>query len=146
MAATCLASARPASACSSAAECAADEVCLRPVGACASAGTCRRGDFLCPDLWQPACGCDGRSYGSPCDAERVSVSVAHHGSCCLGACSALDRVTISDLNYGVALGLGTLRGVCQSFDRDQNDRVTIDELTTAVRNAMNGCGADGGWR
>ncbi|MDX2170890.1 MAG: Kazal-type serine protease inhibitor domain-containing protein [Deltaproteobacteria bacterium] len=136
-----LVSAAPLLACNGAADCAGGEICVRPSGQCAAPGTCRSPNFDCPALWDPACGCDGRSYISPCDAERSGASIAHRGSCCVGACNALDRVTVSDLAYGVAVGLGTLRGVCQSFDRDQNQRVTIDELTAAVRNAMRGCGA-----
>lgn len=136
-----LVAAEPLPACTDAAMCGEGEICLRPRGACDSAGSCQPSGFECPQLWDPACGCDGQSYPSPCDAERRGVSVAHRGSCCVGACSRLDQVTVYDLTYGVGLGLGMYRGVCQSFDRDQNERVTIDELTAAVRNAMQGCAA-----
>jgi hypothetical protein len=139
VAAAWIAIAVPLSACTESAECGEREVCVRPRGMCHSDGSCLPADVECPRLWDPACGCDRQSYGSPCDAEVRGVSVAHRGSCCVGACRMLDRVTVDDLTYGVAVGLGTLRGACQSFDRDQNQRVTIDELTTAVRNAMQGC-------
>jgi hypothetical protein len=94
---------------------------------------------MCPAIWDPACGCDGHSYASSCDAQQKGIDVAHPGSCCVGACRQLDRVTVDDLTIGVEQSLGLVPNLCRSFDRDQNQRVTIDELTKAVRNAMQGC-------
>jgi hypothetical protein len=124
--------------CTSNADC-GDAYCERPLGQCSGVGVCRAGLVECPALWNPACGCDGHSYRSACDAQAHGVDVAHLGSCCLGACAALDRVTVWDLTIGVEQSLGLPSALCHSFDRDQNQRVTIDELTAAVRNAMRGC-------
>jgi hypothetical protein len=33
----------------------------------------------CPDI--VVCGCDGRQYPTPCDAERAGVSIAGIGAC-----------------------------------------------------------------
>jgi len=120
-------------------ECAANAYCDHPLGQCSGIGQCRARDFICPQIWNPACGCDGHSYTSACVAELSGVDAARLGSCCLGACQQLDRVTVSDLTIGVEQSLGLTSVLCHSFDRDQNQRVTIDELTTAVRNATQGC-------
>lgn len=130
--------------CSGPAMCAADQVCLRPVGSCGG-GHCVSDGFLCPQLYEPACGCDGRSYVSPCEAQRRGGGAARPGACCVGSCSTDDRVTERDLRFGIMAGLGgPAPAACRSFDRDQSARVTIDELITAVGHAMRGCpaGAD----
>lgn len=126
--------------CSDAGQCAAGELCLRALGQCGAPGICIDGDFHCPQLFLPACGCDGQSYVSPCEAQRRGGGALRQGACCVGACSALDRVAESDLRLGVDQGLGLpVVSACRSFDRDQSARVTIDELVTGVRNALRGC-------
>ncbi|MEO8604001.1 MAG: hypothetical protein ABI629_15605 [bacterium] len=128
-----------ASPCATNSDCAPQTYCDHPLGQCSGSGQCRTRLFECPALWNPACGCDGRSYESACNAEVLGVDAAHLGSCCLGACLSLDRVTVEDLTIGVEQSLGLSSALCHSFDRDQNQRVTIDELLAAVRNAMHGC-------
>jgi hypothetical protein len=145
--ALCLASGDAAaqSSCSEPAMCAADRVCLRPVGSCGGSGRCVLDDFNCPHLYEPACGCDGESYVSPCEAQRRGGGAARRGACCVGSCSTSDQVTEHDLRLGIMAGLGgPMASACRSFDRDQSARVTIDELITAVGHAMRGCprGAD----
>lgn len=126
--------------CSQPESCAGGAICLRPVGHCQGEGTCVDGGFDCPALFAPACGCDGRSYPNECDAQRRGTGVVRPGACCVGSCSTDDRVTEADLRLGIAEGLGLVKVLaCRSFDRDQSARVTIDELITAVRNAMLGC-------
>lgn len=97
-------------------------------------------DFDCPQLLEPACGCDGHSYVSPCEAQRQGGGASRPGACCVGSCSTRDQVTETDLRLGIEEGLGGLKVVaCRSFDRDQSAKVTIDELVTAVGNALRGC-------
>jgi hypothetical protein len=62
--------------------CAADEYCGTPVGMCNAAGTCQsvpRPNSMCPDI--VVCGCDGKQYGTPCDAARAHQSLAAVGAC-----------------------------------------------------------------
>jgi hypothetical protein len=126
--------------CSAAATCAVDQVCLRPVGSCAGDGRCVADDFLCPQLFDPTCGCDGQSYVSACEAQRRGVGAARPGACCVGSCSTDDQVTEHELRLGIEEGLGGTKVLaCRSFDRDQSAKVTIDELVTAVGNALRGC-------
>jgi hypothetical protein len=44
-------------------------------------GTCRRVPEVCVEIYQPACGCDGQTYGNECEAARASVAVAYDGPC-----------------------------------------------------------------
>jgi hypothetical protein len=60
---------------------------------------------------------------------------------CIGDCSGIGVVTISDLITGVNMSLGVVGpDHCPAFDRNQDERVTIEELIAAVRNALAGCG------
>lgn len=64
----------------------ADEFCRLPVGQCCcdNLGVCTPIPQACPDIWAPVCGCDGVTYGNPCEAAAASVSIAHEGEC--GGC------------------------------------------------------------
>ena len=62
--------------------CSSGQFCSTPLGQCAGPGTCA------PILTTPGpcndvvvCGCDGKQYPTPCDAERAGVSVASIGPC-----------------------------------------------------------------
>jgi hypothetical protein len=53
-----------------------------PPGMCEGPGTCApilMMPGVCNDL--VVCGCDGRQYPTPCDAERAGVSIAAIGPC-----------------------------------------------------------------
>jgi hypothetical protein len=46
-----------------------------------ASGVCLPKVVACTKESRPVCGCDGRTYGSPCDAHFNEVSVAHEGDC-----------------------------------------------------------------
>lgn len=44
-------------------------------------GQCMNIPQVCPTIWAPVCGCDGKTYGNQCEALAASMSIAHEGPC-----------------------------------------------------------------
>jgi hypothetical protein len=62
--------------------CPTGQYCSKPVGMCSAVGTCTAkpaASEVCPDII--VCGCDGKMYGTPCDAARAGESLAAIGNC-----------------------------------------------------------------
>lgn len=53
---------------------------------CGGFGTCQPAPTGCGRNYDPQCGCDGRDYGNPCNAQMADVVVAHAGMCTTPAC------------------------------------------------------------
>ena len=50
-------------------------------GAIGSAGVCVDVPTGCPDVWDPVCGCDGKTYGNDCTRKGARAQKDHDGEC-----------------------------------------------------------------
>ncbi len=86
--------------------CYSDEECLSPSGtdrmycqfrdgACEGPGECAERPEICPDVWDPVCGCDGETYSNRCYAARAGVSIDHEGPCEVTVCEVDEDCTSS---------------------------------------------------
>jgi hypothetical protein len=71
--------------CGEGAACTTAEWCDFPeesmCGANDADGICRDRPVACPEYYSPVCGCDGTTYGNPCEANAGGTDVAYAGEC-----------------------------------------------------------------
>jgi len=81
------------------ATCSAGYFCLYNAGTCGQAariGTCSAPTVACPQISQPVCGCNGRTYNSTCEATAAGQSVNHDGACIPQVCGGPTNIRCAD--------------------------------------------------
>jgi hypothetical protein len=67
--------------CTDNSECSAGKFCSKPQGQCGDVGKCVAFPDFCGRILDEVCGCDGKTWPSPCVAALQGVNVASKGAC-----------------------------------------------------------------
>lgn len=67
--------------CRSNEDCAEGFFCNFPGSSCKGRGSCEPRPEACIEIFDPVCGCDGKTYSNACFAHAAGVSVQHPGEC-----------------------------------------------------------------
>lgn len=67
--------------CANSVACPSGSYCAFPEGKCNTVGTCTAKPQVCTKELKEVCGCDGNTYGNPCNAAAAGASVAAAGKC-----------------------------------------------------------------
>lgn len=77
-------------------QCSEKEYCAKDTGDCEGKGKCTPRPIGCTKVYDPVCGCDGKTYGNPCEAASSGINVKHKGECVEPFCTKNEECKESD--------------------------------------------------